>query len=568
VVLLSLTLLGGAAQGRAQEEPPPAKDSATIEVDLGQVVGPMRPIWSYVGYDEANYTYFAEGRKLLSDLAELSPGPVHVRAHGLLSTVEGDPVALKWASTNAYTEDAEGRPVYDWTLVDSIVDTWVDLGMKPFMEIGFMPKALSTNPEPYRHYWQPSDPGPRSEHVVRGQFHPPNDYERWGELVYQWVRHSVERYGATEVETWWWQVWNEPNIFYWQGSMEEFLMLHDYAAEGVKRALPTARIGGPNTSAGTGRSATTYLRGFLEHARSGINYATGETGSPLDFFSFHAKGAPSVTEEGVLQMGLENQLRQIEGGLQLLAEYPEFSNLPIIIGESDPEGCAACPSSIYPEHDYRNGTVYASYTAAQIARTYQLADEHGADLVGAVTWAFTFPGQDWFAGFRSLASNGVNKPVLNVLRMFGMMRGDRVIAASPGNPYSASVIMESGVRDGPDIAALASKGNGEAQILVWNYHDDFVPSPDATVTLHVDGIPTGRVLARHYRVDEDHSNAYTAWQEMGSPQDVTPAQRDALERAAKLAMLDSPTWTHASGGLATLQFELPRRGVSLVTLSW
>ena len=95
---------------------------ATINVDLKKETGEMKPIWAWWGYDEPNYTYMKDGRKLLSEFAALSPVPVHVRAHNLLTTGDGTP-ALKWGSTNAYREDAQGNPIYTWNIVDSIFDT-------------------------------------------------------------------------------------------------------------------------------------------------------------------------------------------------------------------------------------------------------------------------------------------------------------------------------------------------------------------------------------------------------------------------------------------------------------
>ena len=125
-------------------------------------------------------------------------------------------------------------------------------------------------------------------------------------------------------------------------------------------------------------------------------------------------------------MGISNQLRAISNGFRIVASFPELRNTPIIIGESDPEGCAACGVATNPQNAYRNGTMYSSYTAAQLARTYELADLHKVNLLGSVTWAFEFEDQPYFAGFRDLATNGIDKPVLNVFRMLGRMRGDRV----------------------------------------------------------------------------------------------------------------------------------------------
>src|SRR5680860_1231588 len=159
-------------------------DSVSIQVDFSKEKGPMDPIWAWWGYDEPNYTYMKDGKKLLSEIAELSPVPVYVRAHSLLVTDEGPRAALKWGSTNAYTEDKKGNPIYDWTVIDKIFDTYIERGMKPMVQIGFMPKALSTKPEPYRHHWKP---GADYQDIVLGWAYPPKDYEKWAELIYQWV---------------------------------------------------------------------------------------------------------------------------------------------------------------------------------------------------------------------------------------------------------------------------------------------------------------------------------------------------------------------------------------------
>ncbi len=124
----------------------------SIRVNTAKVKGPMKPIWSFIGYDEPNYTYMKDGRKLLSEFSALSPAPVYVRAHNMLTSGDGTP-ALKWGSTNAYTEDANGNPRYDWTIVDRIIDTYIERKMKPIVEIGFMPEALSIKPQPYQHTW-------------------------------------------------------------------------------------------------------------------------------------------------------------------------------------------------------------------------------------------------------------------------------------------------------------------------------------------------------------------------------------------------------------------------------
>ena len=500
-----------------------------ITVDLSKETGPMKPVWAWFGYDEPNYTYMKDGKKLLSELSALSPVPVNVRTHSLL--VSGDGVAaLKWGSTNAYTEDANGNPIYNWTIIDSIFDTYIQRGMKPLAQIGFMPEALSTHPSPYKHNWQPGKP---YTDIITGWAYPPKDYNKWRELVYQWVKHSIERYGQKEVESWYWEVWNEPNGYYWKASQEEFFKLYDYAADGVKKALPTAKIGGLNIAGTSGKGAQEWLNNFIKHCTTGTNYATGQTGSPLDAILFHAKGSPTLVN-GHVRMNMSPQMRDIAVGFKITASYPQTKNLPIIIGESDPEGCAACGMATNPSNAYRNGTMYSSYTAATFARKYLLADKYDVNFHGAVSWSFEFENQPWFYGFRDLATNGVDKPVLNVFRMFGMMSGNRVLTTS-NRMYPLQTVVDSSIRGAKtEIAALASKTSRSAATLVWNYHDDDLQGPAEKVNVSLKGIQANKGNLSFYLIDSKNSNSYEVWKAMGSPQNPTKEQIKMLEKAGQL----------------------------------
>jgi xylan 1,4-beta-xylosidase len=536
----------------------------TIRVDASRPIGPLRPIWKFFGGDEPNYATMKDGQKLLADYGKLRPKDVYFRTHNLLTSGDGTP-ALKWGSTDAYKEDAQGNPIYDWKILDLMFDSYLERGVRPYAQIGFMPQALSTKPDPYRHEWRPGIPYDR---IYTGWACPPKDYAKWGELAYQWAKHCVERYGKEEVESWYWETWNEANIGsptrpgYFRGTPEEFQKLHDYAIAGVRRALPTARVGGPDAAGSGGQ----WMRNFLEHCLRGTNYATGKVGTPLDFVSFHAKGAPTYTNDHV-RMGIAKQLRTIDEGFGIVASFPELKNTPIVIGESDPEGCAACQG---PSFSYRNGTVYSSYTAASFARKHDLADKHGVNFTGALTWAFTFEDQPYFAGFRQLASCGLPLAVFNVLRMYSQMDGQRITAESD-SAVTLDDLMRRGVREKPDVAALASLDATKLCVMLWHYHDDDVAGDAAAVEMAVAGLPAAVSEARltHYRVDENNSNPYDAWRRMGSPLAPNERQYRQLQEASKLAKLaDDPATVHVEQGATTLKFALPRQGVSLVVVEW
>jgi xylan 1,4-beta-xylosidase len=188
---------------------------------------------------------------------------------------------------------------------------------------------------------------------------------------------------------------------------------------------------------------------------------------------------------------------------------------------------------------------------------------------GALTRAFEFENQPWFAGFRALASNGVDLPVLNVFRMFSKMGGRRAAVQSDA-AIPLDQILRAGVRAMPDVSALAGLETNRLCVLLWHYHDDDLTGPDADVRLELEGLParTGTLQTRHFRIDRAHSNAYTVWQRMGSPQSPTPEQVAELEQAGQLASIPAPSLINDEASLVTARFNLPRQAVSLLVFEW
>ncbi len=556
-IAVSVWIISGLAQAAGAQQ---TARSVDIRVEVDQKQGSFPRIWNYFGYDEPNYTYAPNGEKLLREIAALSPEPAYIRVHNLLTTGDGS-ASLKWGSTNVYTEDPQGKPVYSWQILDRIFDTFRATGVKPLVQIGFMPEALSTHPEPYRHNFPQGS-------VYTGWAYPPKDYQKWSELVFQFAHHLRERYGDAEVKSWLWEVWNEPDIDYWKGTPEEYFKLYDVSVDAVLRVLPEARIGGPDSTGPASPKAAEFLRQFLEHCARGKNYVSGKTGCRLDFISFHPKGAPKWQGDHV-QMGIAHQLAAIEQGFKIVASFPEWRRTPIILGESDPEGCAACSAKENPQNSYRNGPLFASYTAEVLNQIFYLAGREHVNFMGAVTWSFEFEDQPYFAGFRELATNGIDKPVFNAFRMFGLLGKTRVAVTSSG-ALANDEMVGSGVRGEPDINAIATRKEHEVEILIWNYHDEDLEAAAAPIELTITGLPGNakRRAVEHFRIDSSHSNAFAVWKEMGSPQSPSSAQYEQLENAGQLQVLNSPAWIRIEKGSVRLQFDLPRQAVSLVRIAW
>jgi len=540
---LAAMLISGSAL--AQQQP------ATITVNLAHKLGPYKPVYAWFGYDEANFTTMQDGKKLLRELRDISPVPVHIRTHHLLTS--GDGVAeLKWSSTNVYREDAGGKPIYDFTVLDGIFDEYKAAGVVPMVELGFMPKDLTSGTNDYQvHY-----PGRTTSGSVQA---PPKDYAKWQELVRVVTAHLARRYGADTVRGWYFEVWNEPDIDYWHGTLQDYCRLYDSAVAGVRAALPGAKVGGPAATGPSIDHAAQFLDGFLTHVASAK--------VPLDFISFHVKGMPRIQDNEVV-MGIAKELKDADTGFEIVARH-KMTGLPIILSEADPEGCAACSMKVNPANGYRNGTLYPAYTAAAYKGLLELADRHKVNLISMLSWSFEFEDKDYFEGFRSLSTNGVDKPVLNFFRMAALMKGRRIATASSGQ-VTLDDIMASGIRGPADIDALAAADARQAAVMLWNYHDAEKSAPSTPVTVAMTGLPrtASRVLVTHYRIDDTHSNAYTVWKAMGSPQKPSAEQIAELKSKDGLQLLDSPRWQDVQGGTVSIATDMPRHAVSLIQLSW
>jgi xylan 1,4-beta-xylosidase len=534
--------------GRAQAQ------TVKISVDATAPGQPIERIWPFSGFDEVNYSTTPEGESLLKSIAEAHTAPVHVRTHFLLNTGDGTP-SLKWGSTNVYTEDAAGNPVYSWTLMDGIMDAITGAGAFPLAEIAFMPEALSIHPTPYMNSGVYTLDG--------GCFYPPNDYTKWSNLIKAWATHVNARY-PNVAPSWLWEMWNEPDIGYWHGTFADYAKLYDTTEAALHSVIPTAQLGGPAVTSG----GVSFLPQFLQHCAAGTNAVTGKTGTRLDLVTFHAKGGANIVD-GHVEMNLGNQLSIHKAGFAAVAAVAQYKQTPIYVTEADPDGCAACSASSTPADAYRNSPAYGVYEIATMKRTLELEASLGVNVGGLITWAFDFPGTAYFPGYRALQTNGIDLPVFADFKLLGKLSGPRLPVTSTGAATLAAIIANSVRGAAADVDAMATLNGHTVQILVWNYHDDLVTvaATPVQMSIKVSAAFGSSVIVDHLRVDQSHGDAYTLWTAQGSPQSPSAAQILAMQQGMD-AQTFNPTETVAvTGGAVSLSFDLPRFGVSLLTLT-
>lgn len=548
--------------------PTPLPTPTHIRVDAAVILGELPHNWRYIGYDEINYTYTPEGQELLAKFMALQEKPYYVRAHHLFCTGNCHGF-YKWGSTNAYLEDEQGNPVYDWTFIDLTFDTLLRYNGKPFVELGFMPQDL-VDPA---HYDPAQDNWTAQQYRAIGWACPPKDYQKWHDLVFHLVRHCCERYGEAEIKSWYWELWNEPDIFYWRGTAVEFNKLYDYTAAAVKAACPDARVGGPGTTNPVPeRKSAAVLDQFLAHCVMGVNGYTGQVGTPLDFLSFHVKGGgyrADAKHRPQRPPSVKQVLRDTIYGHTLISQYPTLKNLECVLSEIDPDGWAAGGAWDNANLNFRNTEYYPSFVAAAFDKVSRYARQQSWDLK-LLTWAFLFIGERCFEGTRAFSTQGIDKAILNLFRMYSRLGDREVLFISSGVKDPLTYADPNGFGEAPDIGGVAAlAGDATLTILIYNHHDDWALQETHPITVAIENLPFAAptLSVTHYRIDQEHSNAYAEWVRQGKPMYPTPEQRAAIKARDGLEMVTPAQAVTVEHGQVTLQFDLPVHGVSLLILA-
>lgn len=592
------------AAGAGRTYPDAGIRSARLEIDAGRLLGELPRPWTTFGYDELNWTYTPRGKRGLAAFAAFAERPYYVRAHNLLTSGRGFSWP-HWGSGNVYHEDAAGNPVYDWTTADLVFDAYHQAGFKPIVELAFTPQALVPAEAELPFTRSPAQYGPYE--AAQWSF-PPRDNQRWQELMYQLARHCVDRYGAEEVASWYWELWNEPDIAYWRGTPEAYCALYDHTVAGLTRALPGIRVGGPAVTGGA--NAVRFMEAFLAHCAGngehGHNAVSDELGARLDFISFHTKGSafgrrygPLSDDGAVAEWGGDatgvgrvevprqspsrrKMLTEIRAHLRAAAIYPQFRHLPCLVDECDP--CVPAHFSRYdnPNFGFRNTAYYPTIMASVFKRLMDLNESlpDSPDVALATSWAWYFEGERFFEGFREFfTAENVELPLLNGYRLLARLGATRLalisdaswdvrqldaLGGGPGQLPDVEV-------DGMATLAESTQDHGTSvAIAVWHHVDDqYAIAPAADVTLSLRHLPFDSAQARvtHWRIDAQHSNAHSMWVAMGRPQDPTPEQLALLKKEQGLTQGPALPAQTAGDHELELRLSLPLHALSLVEVT-
>lgn len=484
---LAAVMTGGAFRVAAQMSDSGQQGNVrSIGVDVSHVQGPLDMSFKEcIGAGRANEGLRADWQDQLRE-AQRDCGFKYIRMHGLLTDDMG-----------VYKEDAQGNPIYNWQYIDQLYDFLLSIHMKPFVELSFMPNDLAS--------------GSRTIFWWRGNVTPPKSYDKWGALITNLVTHFQERYGHDEVKSWYFEVWNEPDLHdgFWTGSKEDYFKLYDVTANAIKSVSPDYRVGGPATAIGQ------WDKSFIDHCHS--------NNVPLDFISTHSYGVKQgyLDETGnrgtVIDADPNSVIGRMTGERQMIDASP-MPGLPLHFTEW---------SSAYTPTDFMHDTYQqAAFILSKVKGSYQSVDSMSY-------WVFTDIFEEggprmtpFHGGFGLINYEDLKKPAYYAFKFLNELGPQELVNADP-----ASWVCEG--------------DNHSVQVLFWDY-TPIVP-PQGTndqqfyqreiqakdigqVSLSITNLPAGSYTMEIYQTGYCANDVFTGYLDMGAPSQLTPTQVELLRR--------------------------------------
>jgi xylan 1,4-beta-xylosidase len=495
VLIVSCTVSGAYAQTSAQQA---RETHSTIEIDGTAPSHPFSHFWEQM---------FGSGRAILSlrdayrqDLRAVRQitGFEYVRFHAVLD----DEVGL-------YDEDAKGDPHYNFSYVDQIYDGLLAQGVKPFVELSFMPNKLAAS-QHFQAFW------------YKPNVSPPKDWAKWDGLVTAFVQHLTDRYGIDEVASWYFEVWNEPNLDFWAGEpkQETYFQLYDHTSAAIKKISPRLRVGGPATA------QAAWVDAFIRHCV--------QNNIPVDFVSTHVYANDTsadvfhTTENIPRNQMVCRAVRKVHDEIKASPR----SRLPLIWSEFNAS--------------YKNEPAVTDsvYMGPWLGETISQCDGM-VDIMSYWTFSDVFEEQGvvktpFYGGYGLIAEDSIPKPAFAAFMLLHKLGSKRLKLDS-------------------DSALVTRNQDGSFVVAVWNYNEPDQSGPERVITLHFRNIHATQ--AEIWRVDADHGDFHKAYAQMHEPRYPTQAQIQQLRAAAQLP---APEEQELSNGQLSLQ--IPAHGLAVLEL--
>ena len=472
--------------------------SEVVTLDLNAQSHPFPHFWEQMfGSGRAILSLRESYRQDLRDVKKIT-GFQYVRFHAIFHDEIG-----------VYQEDGQGHPVYNFSYVDQIYDGLLANGVKPFVELSFMPNQLAARPAIHPFWYKPN-------------VSPPKDYAKWDGMVVAFATHLIERYGIDEVASWYFEVWNEPNIDFWAGEPKQatYWDLYDHTARAIKRVDSRLRVGGPATA------QAAWIDVFIQHCAANK--------IPLDFVSTHVYGNDKSEDVFGTSEPIPRE-QMVCRAVKKVHEQIRSSSMPAL-------------PLVWSEFNaiYNNETEVTDslYMGPWLADTIRQCDGL-ADVMSYWSFSDVFEEQGvvktpFYGGFGLIAADDIPKPSYVAFALLHKL-GDRRIALTS------------------DSALLTRKNDGSLVVALWNYRATGEPDSSKAITLKVKSTSVRK--ASVWRLDADHSDVHRAYVKLGEPLYPTPAQIQQLRAASELAPPENVKVQNQ-----TLTIQVPADGLVLIEL--
>lgn len=507
----------------------------SVTVDATRSLGELEPFWASQIIHPTEFLPTEWGRNYVKILRETGAAQQFIRIYN--------------QPENAIWIDEDGNIFYDWSHFDEMAEIILPTGNKLKVVFFAMPPELAEHPESIR-------TRPYGAVVCTS---PPRDYKQWEELVNDFMAHVVRKYGIDEVKQWHFRCWNEPDLggFWHEGDLNEYLKLYDHFTKAAREFSADLKIGGPALSSTKTYREPENFRFFLEHVTKGKNHATGERGSPVDFLSIQTYGGAGgrggwQREFPEVDYIIDNQIRLAD----IRDEYPTLRDLPIYVDEWGVTSGGNRGIDSEPMADVRNSQYAAAFLTTMVERHIRMRLENDRNI-GTFTYCAmndALPEHDFMGRRKLISKHGFHKPILNAYKLLYKLAPEMIHVQTDANLH---------------VTAFATRDNDRITIVVTNHQHDRVynEGPFYPVTLNIKSSwkPESEVTLKHWRIDENHSNAYTVFKELGSSGIPNPLEVDAIKERMELELLGFPKQFKMKD-LNNLSFELPCNAVSLIEI--
>jgi hypothetical protein len=516
---------------------------------------PFKHFYNAVGYANVDYTYTEPSLRMYDYLSSFNNHYKYMRLHNILTAHgKGDYYLLNHGmdygnppDNGKYSQggdgvvsiDAKGNLKFNWEIVDKVYDILIEHNIKPIVETVFMPSCLQKSTE----LW-----------------FTPKDYNLWGKVIREFTIHLQDRYGKEEVETWYFEIWNEPdNHKEWVEDCRNFLALYDYMERAIHGVNPNLKVGGPAVKQGEG--AEKIFRAFLEHCSNGLNYATGKFGTRLDFISVHCKGGwPNAYNPST-----EVMFNSVRRYLDIIKEYPEFEGTEFFNDESDIVWNGNQGIWVESWLNFRN-THYFPGFVCKMVNTYCniVEDQYNMNLSIVdsdnchLQWErYLFSGnRSQFTPLNKYPSTDiVKKPSFNAYVLLSKLGKERMAVECSNKDF------------GRKFGVLPSIEYDVLSIMVWNFEDGMDDDVnDRNIEVNIKDLDLkGRYKLVHYRIDKEHSSSYNAWKKLGKPDNPTVEEIMAVRAKEGLDSIEDVKTMELRDELK-LSLIMPMHSVSLLLL--